>query len=584
MAINVLPPIIANQIAAGEVVTRPASVVKELLENSIDAGADAVELFVKDAGRTLIEVSDNGCGMDEQDSTRCFLPHATSKISTSEDLLKLSTMGFRGEALSSIASISQVELRSRQEGQELGTLVTIEGGQIKKTEQTNCSKGTDIRVKNIFFNTPARRNFLKSDTVECSHISEAFVKVALIYNNVSFSYYHNNKLIYKLEKADFKKRITDIFGDGFKGKLLKVEEKVDVVKINGYVSDVNLNRKTKNEEYFFVNKRYVKNNYLANAVERAYSGLLAEKSFPVFFLSLEVDPKNIDVNIHPTKTEIKFLDDKIIYAVLHSATRKALGQNILSNRLDFEKKDIVFPATKAKGPIVRPQIAYNAGYNPFAQGLGNRDFDLQKEEPAGQQSNIVFDNKGIDNETRQENQNFAPFQFLDKYIVAKMSESILLIDQHRASRNIVYQKLLDGQSIEIHTQKLIIPYTLQLSASNCMVIRQNMEKFSQIGFLLKDNGNDSFAIEALPSSLSIDKACQIITDCVENIRNKDANANEEYCFNLSEYLSIQYGAKLGYGEIMKLISDLFKLKTVDTLPNSERVLVRIDNLFLKKIF
>ena len=283
MAIEVLSEIVANQIAAGEVVNRPASVVKELLENSIDSGADEILLIIKDAGRTLIQVKDNGCGMSREDAKKCFLPHATSKIKTSEDLLNLTTMGFRGEALSSISSISQIELQTRREEDELGTKVIIEGGIVKEVCDVSCPKGTNIFVKNIFFNTPARRNFLKSDSVEFSHINEEFIRVALINTSVSFTLYHNEQMQYCLEQSNQKRRIIDIFGSNLKEKLLPIEEDIEVVKVKGFVCKAELCKKTKNQQYFFVNGRFMKNNYFANAIERAYSNLIAEKTYPIFY-------------------------------------------------------------------------------------------------------------------------------------------------------------------------------------------------------------------------------------------------------------------------------------------------------------
>ncbi len=586
MAINVLPPLVANQIAAGEVVSRPASVVKELIENSIDAGATNITLVVKDAGRSLIEVTDNGCGMDAEDCRKCFLPHATSKISTSDDLKNLVTMGFRGEALSSIASIAQVELKSKREEQELGTCVCIEGGEIKREEETVCKQGTDIKVKNIFFNTPARRNFLKSDNIENSHIDDAFVKIALIYNDVAFTYYNNDRIVYKLDKANDKKRIIDIFGNSFKSKLLDLDENVDIVKIHGYISTLELSRKNKNEEYFFVNGRYMKNNYLANAVERAYNGLLTEKSFPVFFISLELDPKNIDVNIHPTKTEIKFLDDKLIYSILYAATRKALGQNTLSTQLDFEKKEIVFPASQPKTPLYPPKISYNSSYNPFSQGLHNENFNQVIPEKVSQ-SQLAFSNQGFDNEIKTNQETFAPFQFLNKYIVTKMHDSILLIDQHRASKIIIYNRLSQNQTPEIVSQKLVIPHVYNVSKKDFAAIADKISELRQLGFDLKEKDSESFEINALPFSLSVEKAIDIIEEFVseeENLALNNVEKREKHNLRLSEHLAIAYGTALNKVEIMKLIAELLKLQNFETLPNGERVVLKVNEDFLDAAF
>ena len=577
---------VANQIAAGEVVSRPASVVKELLENSIDAGADNITLIVKDAGRTLVQVTDNGCGMDAEDCEKCFLPHATSKITSSEDLQHLSTMGFRGEALSSVASVSQVELRSRRLDDELGTLLVIEGGEVKKKEADLCKKGTDIKVKNIFFNTPARRNFLKSDNIENSHITDTFLRIALVYFDVAFTYYNNDKLVYKLDKSNFKKRITDIYGNSFRSKLLEVKEEVDVVKIEGYVSSLDLSRKNKNEEYFFVNKRFMKNNYFANAVERVYAGLLPEKSFPVFFISLTLDSKNIDVNIHPTKTEVKFLDDKIIYSVLHAAVRKTLGQNTLSTQLDFEKKDIVFPSFNSKTKYYQPHISYDPGYNPFADGLHNEHFnDVVYSKTSDSQ--LAFENSGFDNEIKVPENFFAPFQFLNKYLVTNMQNSILFIDQHRASQNIIYHRLIKNEDAQTESQQLIIPYAYVTDAVKHNKIKNRLEDLKKLGFELLEKDDEIFELNSVPFSLSIENSISIIENFVLNEQEEisgEENQRESRLFAIADRLSIAYGKVLSKTEIIKLIAELFKLPSADVLPNGERVILRADEVFLDSVF
>lgn len=585
MAINILSPVVANQIAAGEVVNRPSSVVKELMENAIDAGATNISLVIQDAGRQLIEVVDNGCGMDEEDCKKCFLAHATSKINTAEDLHNLSTMGFRGEALASIAAIAQVELRSKQEGQELGTEVVIEGGEIKQVEAATCKQGTDIKVKNIFFNVPARRNFLKSDNVENSHISDEFLRIAIIHNDISFSYYNNGKIIYRLDKTNPKKRISDIFGDTFNRNLLTVEESVDVVKISGFISTVSLTRKSKNEQYFFVNKRFMKNSYLANAVERVYQGMIPDKTFPIFFLSLTVDPKNIDVNIHPTKTEIKFLDDKLIYSVLYATVRKALGQNTLSTQLDFEKKDIVFPATTSKQNVYQPKISYNSSYNPFSSSMSNTNFDNAGtiETPVAQ-TEITFSRDAIIEETKHNS--FDSFQFLNKYIVTRMQDSILYIDQHRASKQIIYHKLNNKQTIEVNTQRLILPLNHKFAIEDNFKILEKIDYLKTLGFEMSYKEDSSFDITAIPYSISNEKAVEMIEDIVsaDNIEVEQEEKRQKLNLSIAEKLAIKSGKVLNKEEIMQLIAELFKIPIPETLPNGEKVILKVDSDFLQRSF
>ncbi len=366
MAIEVLDPIVANQIAAGEVVNRPASVVKELLENAVDAAATRVQLVVRDAGKALIQVSDNGCGMSREDAKKCFLPHATSKIRTSDDLSRLQTMGFRGEALSSIAAIAQVELKTKRAEDETGTRVVIEGGIVREVSDAVCQEGTTISVKNIFYNTPARRNFLKSDQIETNHISEEFTRVAIANASTAFTLIVNDKAVHRLTSGNLKKRLVELFGNSLSQRLLPVSEEVDLVSISGFVASAESARRNKSSQYFFVNGRYMRNPYFANAVERAYENLIPEKTYPAFFLFLTLPPENIDVNIHPTKTEVKFLDERIIYSVLHAAVKKSIGQYRLAGELDFSKRTIEFPVVTSSTPLpTPPRVNFDPSFNPF---------------------------------------------------------------------------------------------------------------------------------------------------------------------------------------------------------------------------
>lgn len=585
MIINILDEIVANQIAAGEVVSRPSSVVKELMENSLDAKASEITLNIKDAGKTFIEVLDNGCGMDEEDSKRCFLSHATSKIKKESDLHNLSTMGFRGEALASIAAISQVELKTKQEGKELGTEVIIEGGKIKEENSTTCKKGTSIKVKNLFFNTPARRNFLKSDQIENSHIMDEFIRIALVNNDIKFSYYNNDKLIFSLEKNNRKKRIIDLFGNTYNDKLLSIEETVDIISISGFISSINLTRKNKNDEYFFVNNRFMKSNYLANAVERAYMNLIPEKTYPTFFISLTVNPKDIDVNIHPTKTEVKFVNEKAIYAILYAATRKTLGMNTLATTLDFEKKDIVFPHYDSKTPTPQqPKINYNSSYNPFSKNSFNNDFD-SKINKVKVETEISFSSK--DNEEKYENNNIFPtIQFLNSYIITQINSSIIVINQHIASKKIIFEKLIKKQPLNLTFQKLLMPYNHHFEPKESFKILENKNFINSLGYKLQEKEDGSFDILAIPCNSTIEEAINTI----EEVINEDNNSvlskekQEQHCLLLAERLSIKEGKVMNKQEIMYLISELFKLTDIEELPNKEKVLIKIDNTFLKNVF
>lgn len=568
MAIEVLSEIVANQIAAGEVVNRPASVVKELLENSIDSGADEILLIIKDAGRTLIQVKDNGCGMSREDAEKCFLAHATSKIRTSEDLLNLCTMGFRGEALSSIAAISQIELQTRRQEDELGTRVIIEGGVVKEVSEISCPKGTNIFVKNIFFNTPARRNFLKSDSVEFGHINEEFIRVALVNTNVNFSLYHNEQLQYRLEVGNQKRRIIDIFGSNLKEKLLPIEENIEVVKIKGFVCKADLCKKTKNQQYFFVNGRFMKNNYFANAIERAYSNLIAEKTYPIFFIELEVNPKNIDVNIHPTKTEVKFLDDKLIYAILHAATKRSIGQFSLSNELDFTAKPIEIPVvTKSSSIPNAPIVNFNSSFNPFESKPQIKAYN--EVEQVVLPLNLT--------ETQTPNKTIV-FQLANKYIVSQSKDSFTFIDQSRASERIIYEKILSNNTTTIDSQRLLTPYPHNFSPQvNCQ-IKEFTPILRQYGIEIEyDEAEKQFLILSKPLSQNIDECIDFIEELICSPYQEEGlvEKQEDKAMRLSKKLRLKYGEKLSDYQMQTLLSQLFCLPNCQTTADGKKIIHKL---------
>jgi len=568
MAIEVLSEIVANQIAAGEVVNRPSSVVKELLENSIDSGANEILLIVKDAGRTLIQVKDNGCGMSKEDAQKCFLPHATSKIKSSEDLLNLTTMGFRGEALSSIASISQIELQTRREEDELGTKVIIEGGIVKEVCDVSCPKGTNIFVKNIFFNTPARRNFLKRDSVEFSHINEEFIRVALVTTEVSFILYHNEQMQYRLEQGNQKRRIIDVFGSNLKEKLLPIEENIDVVKLKGFVCKAELCKKTKNQQYFFVNGRFMRNNYFANAIERAYSNLIAEKTYPIFFIELEVNPRNIDVNIHPTKTEIKFLDDKLIYAILHAATKKSIGQFSLVNELDFTAKPIEMPIINKTSTIPNaPMVSFNTSFNPFESKPQIKTYNEVEQ--------IVLPLNLTESQTPNKT---ILFQLANKYIVSQTKDSFTFVDQTRASEKIIYEKLLQNDASAIESQRLLTPYPHNFSPQvNCQ-IPEFIPVLRQYGIEIKyDEKEKQFLILSKPLSQNIDECIDFIEEIISSPYQEEyaEEKQEAKAMRLSKKLKIKYGEKLSDYQMQTLLSQLYCLPNCQTTVDGKKIIHKL---------
>ncbi len=583
MAINILPDNIANQIAAGEVVNRPASAVKELLENAVDAGSSVITLIVQDAGRTLVEVIDNGCGMDEMDAQKCFLPHATSKIQTENDLRNLTTMGFRGEALASIAAISQVELRTKQENSDLAEEIIIEGGEIKSVSKTTSSKGTDIKVKNIFFNVPARRNFLKSDSVETNHINDAFIRVALINPHIAFTYIKDGNTIYKLEKSTFRKRIVDIFGDSFNKNLLAIKEKIDLVEIDGFVSTIDLTKKSKNYEYFFVNNRYMRSPYFANAIEKAYSSLIPPKTYPCFFIHLKVNPKDIDVNIHPTKTEVKFIDDKIIYSVLNATIRKTLGQNTLSNSLSFEKEPIDFPALDKNYTPKIPTINYNSSFNPFAKQNANPSFDFST--PINKvkvQTEISFNGEKVPTnqiDNSQVTTEIPPFQFLNRYVVYQTNNIIYLINQFNASKKVIYEFLRGQIAIILPSENLLLPYSHKFSAIEIISLQSYSELLHKIGFEYSINEDNSVDFVSMPKDMTTLVALNLLNEVI----NEEIN-EEDKLLLVADRLAMKSGKVLSQNEMQSLVNQLFQLEEPEFLPMNERVFLRLDNSFLNKFF
>ena len=584
MAINVLPENIANQISAGEVINRPASVVKELIENAVDAGSSSITLIVKDAGRTLVEVMDNGCGMDEEDAQKCFLAHATSKISSESDLRNLTTMGFRGEALASVAAIAQVELRTKQEDEQLANEIIIEGGDIKSVSKTTSPKGTDIKVKNIFFNVPARRNFLKSDSVEAGHINDAFVRIALINPQIAFTYIKDGVTVYKLDKSTFKKRITDIFGSSFNKNLLEIKEKIDLVEITGFISTIDLTKKSKNYQYFFVNNRYMKSPYFANAVERAYSSLIPPKTYPCFFIHLQVNPKDIDVNIHPTKTEVKFIDDKIIYSVLNAVVRKALGQFTSSNTLSFEKPQMDFPAYDKNYVPKQPKLNYNSSFNPFAAQNANPSFDFSSAvNKVKVQTEISFNNDNIP--PVEQIQNSSPlaqkqmFQFLNKYIVYQSDNSIYLIHQFNASKKVIYEYLQGKISIILPKEKLLLPYTHKFASSEIISLQSKAELLRSIGFEFTVNEDNSVDFTFMPKDMTTLNAMNLVNEVID-----ESVSDDDKPLLIADILAVQSGKVLSQSDMTSLVNQLLQCDNPEFLPLNERVFLRLDNTFLNKFF
>ncbi|HPE40745.1 MAG TPA: DNA mismatch repair endonuclease MutL, partial [Bacteroidales bacterium] len=526
--IHLLPEHVANQIAAGEVVQRPASAVKELIENSVDSGATHIQLIVKDSGKTLIQVVDNGNGMSFSDARLCFERHATSKITQAEDLFCLKTKGFRGEALASIAAIAHVELKTKQAEDTVGTQILIEGSVIKEHIPTATQDGTSIAVKNLFFNVPARRNFLKSDSIEYSHIEEEFYRVALIHTDIAFTFYHNNNLIVQLPIGNFKTRIINIFGNHLKDKLFPMEQITGDIAISGFIAKPENARKRKNDQYLFVNNRFVSHFYLKHAVESAYKEMIPEGYKPAFFIKIDLDPASIDVNISPTKVDVKFQDEKLIYGILHATVRKSLGSLSLTPRLDFDyEPGMDVSQIKDQSTIKPPTITLNPDYNPFQSHSGSTSHSSRKNDFIPNQSfqhwdqfltdlkgeseqvntipsdnhSLFFDEKQDVNQFQfLENDQLPCFTFSDRYLVCHFDKQITVIDILHGRERILYEHYLDAlQNNPIVIQQNLFPEIITLSSSQAEMVIEIKKELFNLGFDLEQIDSTSFAVNGTPN-------------------------------------------------------------------------------------
>jgi len=541
-----LPEHIANQIAAGEVIQRPASVVKELMENAIDASSTSVMVVIKDAGRTLIQVIDDGDGMQEEDASACFLRHATSKISSANDLFQLQTKGFRGEALASIAAIAHVQLKTKHKDQtETGILLNIEGNTIKNTEKTVCPKGSSFEVKNLFYNVPARRNFLKSDTVEFGHIREEFERIVLAHPEIRFSLHHNTQEIYNLQSSNLRKRVVDILGKSNNERLVPLEEQTNIVKISGFIGKPETARKTRGEQFFFVNNRFFKDAYFHHAVIKAFEGLIPERTFPSYFIFFEIDPAKIDVNIHPTKTEIKFEEDRFIYSILLSSIKQSLGKYNIFPTMDFElDTSFDIPSSLRKTDPVEPQIVVNPNFNPFqatnspSRSNGGAFSEAMKNQGFGRENpnekdwanfySIKEDEKieNLELEFREELDSDQNFLIRGKYLISNCRSGLLIIDVKRATERILYDELMSKFIHQpIVSQQLLFPFEKPIAKNEIVAWENNKSLLSQLGFSGDVNG-EILEISGIPGMLSDDQIEATLSDLFETLLHRDIEKGE----------------------------------------------------------
>ena len=598
--IKLLPDHVANQIAAGEVVQRPASVVKELLENSIDAGAKTIKLIVKDGGKTLIQVVDDGMGMSTTDARLSFERHATSKITSADDLFNLHTKGFRGEALASIAAIAHVDLHTKTSNSDVGTYLKIEGSEVVSQEVVVTPKGTSIAVKNLFFNIPARRNFLKSDQVELRHIIDEFQRVALAHSNIAFQMFNNGSEHFNLPVENFRQRIVHIFGKKTNERLVPVEEGTEVVKISGFICKPEFAKKSRGEQFFFANGRFIKSPYLHHAVVSAFEGLLKSNTHPGYFLKLQVDPKSIDINIHPTKTEVKFEDEHTLYATLRAAIKHSLGQFHVAPVLDFERDgNLDTPYNYKDRNAQMPTVTVDADFNPFSNGSGSSmakvrigkrssegwhdlyGFDenksgfsrLQMESDAVNTS--IFESADESIESQQ-----ISFQLKRKYVVSTVKSGLLVIDQHRAHQRILYERFLKDITVEKGvSQQLLFPVEIQYNAKELTILKEMVMDLNQLGFDLLFSSNKLLQVNGIPASMpemSVKEVLDtILASSLDNVAHEEISRAEWLSKAMSEALAIRSGQSLNEEEQVALVNDLFACKEPKLSPAEKIIYVII---------
>ncbi|MFT4612161.1 MAG: DNA mismatch repair protein MutL [Glaciecola sp.] len=599
--IQLLPDHVANQIAAGEVVQRPASVVKELLENSIDAGATTIKLIIKDSGKTLVQVIDNGKGMSATDARLSFERHATSKIRSAEDLFSLNTKGFRGEALASIAAIAHVELKTKQDQDELGTVIEIEGSTIKNQDVTVTPTGTSLCVKHLFFNIPARRNFLKSNNVELRHIVDEFHRVALAHPDIEFLMYHNGSESFNLPKSNYRQRVVNIFGNKTNEKLVPVEEETEVLKISGFVGKPEFAKRTRTEQFFFVNNRFIKSPYLNHSINSAFEGLMKDGSHPSYFLNLTVDPKSIDINIHPTKTEIKFDDEHTLYALLRSAVKHSLGQFNIAPVLDFDRdRNLDTPYKFENKNASTPMVEVDRSFNPFQEeksfGKSNSGNPSYRKEPAAHWESLYvgLESKGTKTETdfsevqfesQPENTSLfddgqyiettqTTYQLHNKYIISTIKSGMMILDQHRSHQRVLYEGLLKHLTVkESVSQQLLFPLRLEFSATEMEILQNLKEDLEHTGFVFSSFRDQMIEITGVPINVPESEVSiileQLISDVEQEVPDSNFSATDLLAKSMAKSLAIKTGQGLSRMEQEHLVNSLFACKEPTVSPTNK---------------
>jgi DNA mismatch repair protein MutL len=614
--IQLLPDNIANQIAAGEVIQRPASAVKELMENAIDAGGTSIKLIVKDAGKTLIQVIDNGCGMSETDARLSFERHATSKIRKTEDLFAIRTMGFRGEALASIAAVAQVEMRTRRQIDELGVRLLIEGSEVQVQEPCQCAAGTSIAVKNLFYNVPARRNFLKGTAVEMRHITEEFQRLAMANPDLFFSLHHNDAEVFHLPPGNLRQRLIGLFGSTINKKLVPVEQETEVLKLSGFIGKPEYAKKSRGDQYFFVNQRFIKSAYLNHAVAAAFEGLLPEGSYPFYTIFLDIDPASIDINVHPTKQEIKFEDERLIYDYLKVAVRHSLGQYSVMPTLDFEA-DTNFGLARPMPPAPRHETVQSASRSSSAPG-SNAPAEMRQQR-ANNLKNWELLYEGLDDASEgasaqpaaltiesnwhEENQpetelqlgaaagqeRKAPYQVHGLYIISQIKSGLLIIDQQAAHERILYERYLQAmQQQQSAAQQQLFPRTLTLSPIDAALLLDIMEQVNLLGFDIQEFGANTFVINGVPAELAgkqdETKVIEALLEQYKSNLDLKMEAQENIARAMARSAAIKPGQPLSPTEMQVLIDKLFACEVPFKSPSGKNCFITFELENLAKRF
>ena len=596
--IQLLPDHVANQIAAGEVVQRPASVVKELLENAVDAKATDIKLIIKDAGKSLIQVVDNGSGMSVTDARLCFERHATSKIRHAEDLFSLHTKGFRGEALASIAAIAHVEMKTKQSHDELGTHIIIEGSKFISQDPSVLPQGTSFAVKNLFFNIPARRNFLKSETVEMRHVVDEFQRVALAHPEIYFSMYHNGGEHFNLPASNFRQRIVNIFSGKTNEKLVPVQEETEIVNIQGFVGKPEFSKRNRGEQFFFVNDRFIKSGYLHHAVMSAYDGLLPNGAQPTYFLYLNVPPNTIDINIHPTKTEIKFDDEHALYAILRSTIKHSLGQYNVVPVLDFDRDpNLDVPYSYKSAFSINPSVEIDNRFNPFSEEKLSKPVEVQKsfsnykkteigasweslyvgleQDTFGISAANSFENDEVTaslfDEKEEEQTINKTYQIHKKYIVSPIKSGMVIIDQQRAHQRVLYEQFLRNMTVnQASSQQLLFPLQLHFSNNEMKLLVELLPSLENTGFVFETIAEDSVFISGIPVNTTASEISivleQLVSDLLDGIPDSSFSQNDSIAKSMAKSLAVKTGVFMTEKEQESLVNNLFACKEPNVSP------------------